>query len=212
MQRREQGEEERGGGEAHRFGEPEGERVRGLALGCLRQEKSGERSANDGEQGSESKKDNQGGGEGEGHAGRVRGEALAHGEDRLGDDGDGDELESVDDAKAEPSGEKLVAEGEGKHEERRGHGEGGPRGESAGPSGAKQAEGEADLAAGGSGHGLSDGDDLGKGLFTAPAAALDELGVEVAEVGDGPSEGEQAEAQEGAEDLGGVAVGGRRAE
>jgi hypothetical protein len=54
---------------------------------------------------------------------------------------------------------------------------------------------------------LGDGDDFGESLTGAPAAALNELGVEVAEVSDGASEGKQAEAEEGAEDLTGIAAG-----
>ena len=100
-----------------------------------------------------------------------------------------------------------MAEGEGQHEERGGRGEGDPGGKCAGPSGAEESEGEADLAAGGAGHGLSKGDDFRKALFTAPAAALNELGVEVAEMRNGTSEREQAETQEGSEDFGGGAGG-----
>ena len=94
-----------------------------------------------------------------------------------------------------------LGEGEGDEEDGGGEREAGPGGEGSEPAGAEEAEGEGDLAAGGAGERLGEGDDLGVGLGGAPAAAGDELGVEVAEVGDGTAEGEAAETQEGEEDL-----------
>jgi len=59
-------------------------------------------------------------------------------------------------------------------------------------------------------HGLGEGDDFREAFFTAPEATLDELGVEVAEVGDGASERKETETQKGSEDFGGCAGSGGR--
>ena len=96
------------------------------------------------------------------------------------------------------SGEEAVAKGEGEHEQRGGKGEAEPGGEAAGKAAAEEAEGEAGLAAGGAGEGLGERNDFGVGFFAAPGAAVDELALEVAEVGDGAAEAGAAEAQEDA--------------
>ena len=93
------------------------------------------------------------------------------------------------------SGEEVVAEGEGEHEEGGGKGEAEPCGESSRKAAAQKTEGEADLAAGGAGEGLGEGDDFGVGFFAAPGAVVNELALEVAEVGDGAAEAGAAEAK-----------------
>ena len=206
----EQQEEKRGGDEGCRLWQAEAERMHGRWLRGAGQDESECGSDGDGREGAVGEEDDEGRDEGESEAKRIRREGLTHGENGLGDDGDGDELESVNDAGAEASGEEAVAEGEGQHDERGRHGEGSPSGEAAEPSGAEESEGEADLTAGGAGEGLGDGDDFGKGFAAAPTAALDELGLEITEMSDGASEGKQAKTEKGEEDFAGGAVGGLR--
>lgn len=100
------------------------------------------------------------------------------------------------------SSEEVVAEGERDHQDGGGEGEAEEGGEATGKTAAQEAEGKAGLAACWAGDGLSEGDDLGIGFFAAPGAAVDELSLEVAEVGDGAAKAGAAEAQEDEEDLG----------
>ncbi len=175
----------------------------GWGRGAAEEDDTDEGTEDDGEdraEGGRGEGGDQGGGEGEGEAAGVGGERALHGEDGLGDDGDGDQLQAVQD-RVESRREVGLGEGKGDEEDGGGEREAGPGGEGSEPAGAEEAEGEGDLAAGGSGKGLGEGDDLGVGLGGAPAAAEDELGVEVAEMGDGTAEGEAAETQEGEEDL-----------
>jgi len=86
---------------------------------------------------------------------------------------------------------------EGKHEQGGWQGESQPCRETAGDAGAKDSKGEADLAAGGPGEGLGEGDDFGECGGGAPFAAFDEFALEVAEVSDGAAEAGAAEAKEG---------------
>jgi len=128
-------------------------------------------------------------------------ERAPHREDGLSDDGDGDQLEAVEGAEGNGSGEEAMAEGEREHEESGGEGEAEEGGEATAKSSAKEAEGKAGLAAGGARDGLSECDDLGVGFFTAPGAFVNELPLKVAEMSDGSPEAGAAEAQEDEEDL-----------
>jgi hypothetical protein len=111
----------------------------------------------------------------------------------------------VKEAGRERSGEErargLKGGGEGKEQKRGGKGEAGPGGERTEPAGAEQADGERDLAAGRAGQGLGDGDEFGVGLGRKPAAAFDELSVEVAKMGDGTAKREASETEKGGEDF-----------
>src|SRR5690606_2536331 len=69
------------------------------------------------------------------------------------------------------------------------------------PPRAAQADADAELAAGRAGQELAQGDEVRIGAVVEPAPALDELRPEVAEVGRGPAEGDEAELEEGEQDL-----------
>ena len=83
---------------------------------------------------------------------------------------------------------------EGKREAR-------PGGEAAEPAGARQADGEADLARRRTGQELGERDEIGEGALGQPAAPRDELSAEITEMGDRPAERGEAELEEGEEDV-----------
>jgi hypothetical protein len=109
------------------------------------------------------------------------------------------------------AGELRQRPREEKHRDRRRQRERGERGERAGPAGAQQAEAEAELARRRPGQELREREELREPALVDPAALLDELAPVVADVRDRPAEGRQAQAQEGAEDLGGGALVADRA-
>src|ERR1019366_6311284 len=87
-----------------------------------------------------------------------------------------------------------------------------PRGERAGEAGPRQADGHADLAGRGTRKELTERDDVCVGRLFKPAPARDEFVAEVAEMGDGAAERDEAEAQERHQDLDPGAASGQRTE
>jgi hypothetical protein len=86
-------------------------------------------------------------------------------------------------------------------EDRGGEREGGPGRKTAEIARARQTDREAHLAARGAGQKLAQRQQIRKGLLVEPTAAQHELVAEVAEVGDRPPEGADAELEEGDKDL-----------
>jgi len=122
----------------------------------------------------------------------------------LGDDGDGGELQPVQEPAAPARlAERARAVSESEHQQGRGQGEARPGGEAAERAAAHQADGEARLAGGWAGKKLRQRDQLGESALANPPALRDELGAEIADVGDRPAEGSQAELEEGEEDVAG---------
>ena len=95
------------------------------------------------------------------------------------------------------SGEGGRAHREGEQDQRRGHGEGEPRGKAAQKAvAAENAEGKADLAGGRSRQKLAERDQVRIGRLVEPFAAHDELIPVIAEMGDRAAEGGQPQLQE----------------
>jgi len=107
--------------------------------------------------------------------------------------GDRDELQPVDEPVTDRSAEGRRDDGKGDQQRDGRQREPAPCGDPAEPTGAQQTDGEASLAAGGSGQELAQADKIGEGLLVEPAAPFDKLATEIAEVRDGASEGRQAE-------------------
>ena len=102
-------------------------------------------------------------------------------------------------------GDPRRAIGEGEHQRRRGQGEARPGGEPAEPACARQADGEADLARGRAGQELAKRDQIGERALGKPAAPRDEFAAEIADMGDRPAEGREAELEESEENFAGGA-------
>ncbi len=129
----------------------------------------------------------------------IRTQAAAHAPDRLGHHRHRGDLQAMQHALGQQRAPASQTESEEYQQQRRGQGETEPGGEGAGVAGAGQAEGHANLAAGGAGEELAEGDQVGVAAFAQPAAAADELVAEIAEVGDGPAEGAAAQLEKGEE-------------
>ena len=133
----------------------------------------------------------------------VRAQRLGHPPDRLRHDGHGDDLEPVHPAGL---GQPLVlgdAKGEQDQRNRRWQGESGPGRQQPQPARAAQPQRHTDLAAGRPRQELAQGDQIGVAAVIQPAATLDELRAEIAQMRDRPAEGGQPQLEEGAEDFDG---------
>ena len=131
----------------------------------------------------------------------VRRKASRHPEHGLGDNGDGDELEAMDEAVARPPGNRAGGIGEQGHRDSGRQRETGPGRQAAEIAGPRQADGEAGLAARGTGQELAEGDEVGESAIVEPSAPDDESLAEVAQMRDRPAEAGQAEPQEDAQDF-----------
>lgn len=127
-------------------------------------------------------------GDGEEEAGAVGAEAFSHGEYGMCDDGDGGEFQPAQPAGVGGIAQRRDAVGESDHDDGRGEREAGGGEETAKKASALQAESEDDLAAGGAGEELAEGDEVSVMGVVEPAALLDEFGTEIAEVRDRAAE------------------------
>ena len=130
---------------------------------------------------------------------------LHHAEHGLRDDGDGDELQAMQQAIARRAFERARAETHERHGDRRGQREPGPRREAAKITGAHEADRKPCLAARRAGQELAERNEIGVSALVEPAALDDERVAEIAEMRDRPTEASQAEFQEDAENLEGRA-------
>ena len=132
------------------------------------------------------------------HVGRER---PPHHEHCLGDDRDRRQLEPAHPARV---GEVCGFGQERKPDEddRRREGEPQPAEDAAEPTGPERADRDPELAAGRTGEGLAEREEVGEARLVEPSAALDVLAAEVGDVGDRPAERRQAEAERCAEDFG----------
>ena len=103
-----------------------------------------------------------------------------------------------------------VEESERDEQEGRGQCEAGPGGERAGVSGARQADGDSDLAGGRPRQELAEGDEIRIGAVFEPFAPHHELFAEITEMRHRPAKRRQAEAEECGEHLMPVSVRLRR--
>lgn len=126
----------------------------------------------------------------------IGAEGLRHAQHRLSDDRHRGELEAREPAGIEGTAKEEDAITRRDHGDGRGSREAEPGGERASVAGPHQAEAHADLAAGGPRQKLAQRDEIGIGGVVQPAAAHDEGLAEIAEMGDRPAEGGQAQAQE----------------
>ena len=117
----------------------------------------------------------------------VRGQRLGHQIDRLGDDGDRRDLEAID-----PAGRRHVRllrqQSEQDEGDRGWKREAEPGGDPAHHPGTSRPDQDPDLAAGRAGQQLAERHEVGVGRLVEPAATLDVLAPEVAEVGDRSTE------------------------
>ena len=132
--------------------------------------------------------------------------AARHAEKGLGHDGDGGDLQTRHDLRADAIGEAGDTESEKDEDDGRRQGEGGPGGERPEKARARQADGKADLARGRAGQELAERDEFAIGRIGEPAAPFDELIAEIAEMGDGPAKGGETELEKGCENLAGRAL------
>ena len=96
-------------------------------------------------------------------------------------------------ALGEWAGKNRRTEREGEENDRRRHGEGEPRRQSAKQAVAAQdTEREADLAGSGTWQELAERDDIGVAAFAQPFSPFDEFGPEVTEMRDRPAERREA--------------------
>ena len=147
----------------------------------------------------------QGGGgrhDGDGHAGHVRRQAPGHEPEGLRDDGHGGQAEPVGESGRDP-GAGASHPGEDDHEQRRRHGETEPGDEAAEHPRLTRSDGDAELAAGRARQRLAERHELAEGGVVKPAAPFDVFAPEVPDVGDGPPERGQAQAQRRDADFGG---------
>ncbi len=135
----------------------------------------------------------QGCGDGDGRALAIRGERARHAPNRLRYDGNGDELEAVQQPRARRSTQRVGAIGEQDERDRRRQREAGPGRERAGIARPHQADGKSGLARSRPGQELAQCDDIDIGLFVEPFAARDELLAEVAEMRDRAAEAREPE-------------------
>src|SRR5262249_25160383 len=105
-------------------------------------------------------------------------------------------------AAAGRAGETLDPIGEQRHRDRRRQGETGPGGKRPRNAGAHETDADADLARRRPGQELAQRDEVGVGGLLKPGTARDDLGAEIAEVGDRPAERREPELEERAQYLG----------
>ena len=123
----------------------------------------------------------------------VGGERAAHRENRQSDDGNGNELKTLDPARAR---DVRVADDERqrRHRQRGREREPDPRREPAEAAGTARPDRDPELARRRSGQEARERDELGEVALVEPGATLDVLGPEVPDVRDGPAERGDAEA------------------
>ncbi len=132
----------------------------------------------------------------------IRREALRHAPDRLRDDGDGNEFQAVEQTFRNGAGEGGGAERENKEDECRRQREGAPGGKPARKAVAPEdAEREADLAGSRARQELAERDEIGIIGLVDPFAPHHQFVPEIAEMGDRPAEGGEAELQENTENF-----------
>ena len=126
----------------------------------------------------------------------IRAEAAGHAPYRLGDDGDGYHLQTVQ----HPGRNRVAVVGNAQREQDqrdgRRQGESGPCRQRAGIAAPRQAHGHADLAAGRAGQELAERDQVGVAALGQPASPRDEFISEVSQMGNRTAEGSQTQAQE----------------
>ena len=133
----------------------------------------------------------------------VRAKGAGHAPDRLGDDGDGDDLQAMQRAGLGQPG--PVADTEREEDQ----GDGGrqrepqPGGQRPQPAGAPEAERHADLTACRAGQELAEGDKIGVVPVIQPLPAVDELAAEISQMGHRPTKGGQPQTEKGQHDLDG---------
>ena len=133
----------------------------------------------------------------DGRALPVGTERARHAPYGLRDNGDGDELEAMQQSGAHRAAESVLSICE-KHERECGRqGKAAPRRKTAKIAGPHEADGKSDLAARGARQELAEADEIGIGVFVQPAAAHDEFVTKIADVSDRPAEAGDAELEEG---------------
>ena len=139
--------------------------------------------------------------DGNGGALPVGAQHTRHTPNGLGDDRDGHEFQTVDQANTDRSAE--CGRAIGKEHERDGgrQREAGPCREAAQIAGPHEADGKSDLAAGRAGQELAEPDEICIGVLVEPAAAHDELLPEISDVRDRPAEAGEAQLQEDEENF-----------
>src|SRR6516165_4870033 len=130
---------------------------------------------------------------------KVGSEAARHAPHRLRDNGDGDELEAMQQSVSDRPGQRAGAVGEEHHQDRRRQGEAGPSSQRPAIAGADQPDGESGLAGRWARQELAQRDQIDEGLLAQPTAANDKLLAEIADMRDRTAERTDAELEEGPE-------------
>jgi hypothetical protein len=129
-----------------------------------------------------------------------------HAPHRLGDDGDGDDLQPLQRAGAERPGHLRSRQREAEQDQRRRQGEGDEGGERTGPPRPHHAKREPDLAGGRPRQELAQRHQIGIGAVVEPAPPHHQFLAEITQMRDWPAEGGQAEPEEDREHLGSAAA------
>ena len=119
---------------------------------------------------------------------------TAHAPKRLGDNGDGHDLQAMQPHMVRARVQALP-HAECDHGQGRRQREAEPRQQGAGQSALQQAQRDPDLAAGRSGQELAKRHQIGEGALVQPSPARDEFGAKIAEMGDRPAKARGAELQ-----------------
>ena len=130
----------------------------------------------------------------------VRAKVPAHAPNGLGDDRDGKQFQSMDEALRGAAFSIAQAIGRKDHQERRRQGEPCPGGEAATKAAMHQTQSKSRLRTRRPRHKLGEHHDVGIGLVGEPLAAVDELASEIAKMGDGAAEACAAQPQKRQED------------
>ena len=133
----------------------------------------------------------------------VGGQGPGHAPDGLGHHGDRDQLEAMQHALGQRPVKAGRRKGKGHQQHGRWQCEGRPGCQRAQRTGAPQAQRKADLARGRTGQELAERHEVCIGRLIEPLAAQHQFVAEIAQMGDGPAKGGEAQLEEGNKDLAG---------
>ena len=136
----------------------------------------------------------------------VRTQRARHAPDRLRHDGDGDELEPVQQTGADRADQRAGAIGEQNDRDRRWQRKACPRRQRAAIAGAHEPDGKADLARSRTRQKLAQRHEIDIGLLVEPFAADDEFLAKIADMRDRATEARQPQPQEDEQDFGRIAA------